>query len=459
MHRSIARSLGLVTFVALAACASPAQKSSGSVASQEKATPASALDDTLLDARVAELRAKGPEGLKEILAEYDEAVEGGASQKTIARLRGAIDRVAAQHDAWASRLYWYTDLESAKLAARLTGKPILSLHLLGSLQDELSCANSRLFRLALYPHRHLAKMLEENFVLHWVTERPVPKITVDYGDGRSIVRTITGNSIHWVLDAKGRPIDGIPGLYGPRAFETVLARDLPLAKRAAAMDDAQYRDALVAFHEGEYQRVLADFRADLEATGVTHDEAKVAMLPRVPSGGPGSGLGLAPPALWAEEMTMGKAAMERPLVRVMQPTLAVVGLPFDTAPLQAMASKHLDDARLDDASKQLIAAKRPRAWTSADFHVLTADELAAREQQFEATMAEETVRNEYALHSAIHAWMASPTATDFATLDARVYASLFATPKEDPWLGLAEVQVMTGLDDDGAIVPVKTETL
>jgi hypothetical protein len=178
----------------------------------------------------------------------------------------------------------------------------------------------------------------------------------------------------------------------------------------------------------------------------------------VPNGGAGSGIGLAPPAIWAEEMTMTKAAMERPLVRAVQPSLAVVGLPFDTAPLGAMASKHVEDSRLDEASKRLIAAQRPRAWQSADLHVLNADELAARESEFEYTMAQESVRNEYALHSAIHAWMASPAGLDFATLDARVYGKLFATPKEDPWLGLAEVQVFTGLDDDGATLPAKADT-
>jgi hypothetical protein len=465
MHRSLARSFFASSLFALAACASPTQKSSGSAALAAKDTPTSSLDDATLDARVTALRAKGPEGLKEILAEYDDAVTNGANDKTIARLRNAVDRVAAQHDAWASRLYWYSDLEKAKLAAHVTGKPILSLHLLGSLQDELSCANSRLFRIALYPNRRIAKMLDENFILHWVTERPVPKITVDFGDGRSIVRTITGNSIHWVLDSKGRPIDGIPGLYGPRAFEDLLARDLPVAKKAGALDDAEYSTAVTAFHEGEWHRVLDDFRKDLESTGVPHDQAKVAMLPRVASGGPGSGLGLAPPAIWAEEMTMTKAEMERPLVRAVQPSLAVVGLPFDTAPLQAMAQKHLEESRLDDASKQLIAAQHPRAWQSADLHALTAGELAYRESEFERTMAEEGVRNEYALHSAIHAWMASTAQLDFATLDARVYKVLFATPKEDPWLGLAEVQVLTGLDDDGATVPAmppppaKTESL
>ena len=65
-------------------------------------------------------------------------------------------------------------------------------------------------------------------MLHWKSVRPVPKITIDFGDGRVVERTITGNSIHYVLDADGNVIDGIPGLYGPRAF-------LQHAQEAAAL--------------------------------------------------------------------------------------------------------------------------------------------------------------------------------------------------------------------------------
>jgi len=134
------------------------------------------------------------------------------------RIGAAIDAVAAQKDASFSGLYWYTDLEQAKAAAQASHKPILSLRLLGTLDTEFSCANSRFFRTVLYANADVSKALRERFVLHWQSVRPVPKVTIDMGDGRVISRTITGNSIHYVLDAEGRPVDAIPGLYGPKAF-------------------------------------------------------------------------------------------------------------------------------------------------------------------------------------------------------------------------------------------------
>ena len=129
--------------------------------------------------------------------------------------RNALEQLCQQRDCHASRLYWYTDLEKAKAAAKTTGKPILSLRLLGNLNEELSCANSRFFRVALYPNAAISQTLRDRFILHWSSERPVPKLTLDFGDGRKLERTVTGNSIHYVLDSNGNPIEAIPGLYTP----------------------------------------------------------------------------------------------------------------------------------------------------------------------------------------------------------------------------------------------------
>ena len=75
--------------------------------------------------------------------------------------------------------------------------------MLGKLTDEFSCANSRFFRTALYANKEISDYLRDNFVLHWQSVRPVPRVTVDFGDGRKLERTITGNSAHYVLDAAG----------------------------------------------------------------------------------------------------------------------------------------------------------------------------------------------------------------------------------------------------------------
>ena len=96
--------------------------------------------------------------------------------------------------------------------------------MLGKLTDEYSCANSRFFRTTLYANQQIARLLRGQFVLHWESVRPVPRVTIDFGDGRKLERTLTGNSAHYILDEQGQPLDVLPGLYGPAIFKEWLNR-------------------------------------------------------------------------------------------------------------------------------------------------------------------------------------------------------------------------------------------
>lgn len=135
-----------------------------------------------------------------------------------------LDALCAQKDAHTALLYWFTDLEAAVAQARRTNRPILSLRLLGRLDEELSCANSRFFRKLLYCEPRINQLLRDRFVLHWQSVRPVPKVTIDFGNGRRVQRTITGNSVHLVLDRDGAPVDALPGLFAPATFHELLVR-------------------------------------------------------------------------------------------------------------------------------------------------------------------------------------------------------------------------------------------
>jgi hypothetical protein len=127
-------------------------------------------------------------------------------------------------------LTWFTDLPSAITCARRTNKPILSLRLLGNLPDELTCANSRFFKRVLYRDPRIHRVLRQDFVLHWESVRPVPLVTLDFGNGRRITKTITGNSAHLVLDSHGRLVDALPGLFDPDTFLALLAQARTFAR-------------------------------------------------------------------------------------------------------------------------------------------------------------------------------------------------------------------------------------
>ena len=165
----------------------------------------------------------------------------------------ALDAVCAQKAAHATLLYWFTDLDAAIAEARRTKRPILSLRLLGRLDEELSCANSRFFRKSLYIDPAINRTLRERFVLHWQSVRPVPRVTIDFGNGKTLVKTLTGNSTHLVLDVSGRPVDALPGLFTAEVFAQLLSR-------AHAMANADRRH-LPALHRRELERPVLARRA------------------------------------------------------------------------------------------------------------------------------------------------------------------------------------------------------
>ncbi|MBA3501313.1 MAG: hypothetical protein H0T65_13125 [Deltaproteobacteria bacterium] len=164
-----------------------------------------------------------------------------------------LDALCAQKDAHTSMLYWFTDLDAAIAEARRTKRPILSLRLLGRLDEELSCANSRFFRKSLYIAPAINRALRERFVLHWQSVRPVPKVTIDFGNGKTLVKTLTGNSTHLVLDMFGRPVDALPGLFSAEVFAQLLVR-----AHAKAMAD---RRQVAAMHRRDLERPVLARRA------------------------------------------------------------------------------------------------------------------------------------------------------------------------------------------------------
>ena len=231
-------------------------------------------DTTLAASATRRLRAAGPAGLAAFVNRHRAAIARGQapdlSPRTAAEtapILAALDQICGQRDCAPAQLYWYTDLEQAKAAARASGRPIVSLRLLGDLREELSCANSRFFRALLYPDPAVSAALRDGFVLHWHSERAAPKITIDLGDGRRVETTITGNSAHLVLDSAGRPVDVLPGLTTPQQFLADLQRAGVLARAVADKDNTTRAQALRRHHETRREALKTAWNATLAAIG------------------------------------------------------------------------------------------------------------------------------------------------------------------------------------------------
>ena len=365
---------------------------------------------------VAALRAGGRAALQRLRAE-------GAPDEL-------LDAVAQQRDGAASGLFWETDMEHALTQARERGVPVLSLRMLGALTDERSCANSRFFRTLLYTDAELAKFLDEAFVLHWSTERPVPQVEIDFGDGRVLHTTTTGNSAHYVLDANGKVLDVLPGLYDARTFQARLEEVSRLHAALAEMPQRQdvllqayHRDAARAVEERLAALMGPDLRAWMNRPPGSADDPPVT-------------------ALAAQPITVMKSRVEAPLLSRIDPERRGLKREAIEASLRSLAVPVTFSA----AAQALVRRDRPQRSGENDERYEA--RIAALLESAGESVAYDTLINEARLHYQVHGWFAAGEATqNFEALNARVYMELFATPKSDRWLGLADETTYDGLSE------------
>ena len=367
------------------------------------------------------LRARGEEGHAALFSMYAPEIAalraGDVHDPRSERLRHAIDIVSGQRDGHASGLYWHTDLREAERVSVETGHPILSLRLLGRLDEEMSCANSRYFRTVLYAHAELSAYLREHYVLHWSSERPVPRVTIDMGDGRQLTRTLTGNSIHYVIDARGEVIDAMPGLNAPSDFLAFL--------RAAETAHAGDANARVMLHRANVTR-LSEIRA--QAQGAS-------LIAQTPSNDGTS-------AIAAMPLTIGKMTVEAPMLNALRaPAAPAVALdPGDWRTAATTLFARHPESVFDTQSRALLALKTGQSGAVLDE---TLNALAL------STVAD-GVKNDATLRWSIMQMLVTADAAQaplaLESMNTRVYAEVFLTPASDPWLGLQHADVWDAIE-------------
>ncbi len=379
---------------------------------------------------IRKLREMGPEGLNGLFNTYAADIksyrETGKETENWKKIAAALDAVAMQKDAYAAQLYWYTDLEEAKRVAHAAGKPIITLRLLGNLNEEFSCANSRLFRSILYSNSEISKYLRDNYILHWKSVRPAPRVTIDFGDGRKIERTLTGNSIHYILDENGRVIDALPGLYSPKAFMIYLTQGKQVNDSIAGFANAQKDLALMRYRKLSFDQIKARRDSAVSMAKVTLTEPKTGT-----------------DAILAAPRAMAKMAVvdEISILRVYD-TFARFEPQIDLTEWQKLANIYSPAPQIDAESTAFI--RRQNSKTG-----LTEAEFAGMLAKLRNFIALDTTRNDFLFHTKLYEWLNRGPAGDLENFNARVYADIFQTPNSDKWLGLYSTDVYTALDGNG----------
>lgn len=390
---------------------------------------------------IAKLREEGPKALGRVIAERDhylkhlqnnpEAPDHEELSQILTKLNHVIDQVGGQRYCSTSGLYWFTDLEKAKKAATEQNKPILALRMLGKLTEEFSCANSRFFRTTLYANEEISQYLRDHYILHWETVRDVPKLTIDYGDGRVVERTITGNSAHYILAADGRPIDALPGLYDPKSFREWTQEGVQLHSELASLSGGNWEHYLTRYHHMAHMRLISKWHEELTAVDPSRWE------PLIPSAAAYS-------THWGEERV---AEFERKM---------------SESDWQALAARHAVGRNLDDRSRQLIRSENPTALQASRLAMtksVVEDPVLRMIRELEGNIARDTVQNEFRLRRQIHQWFAESDKWNQVTgqignLNQQVYKKLFLMPLSDPWLGLVASDQYSGLVNAGSTTPL-----
>lgn len=379
---------------------------------------------------IKSLRLLGKEGLdtlfKTYTAEINKFSADGEVTENWKRIAYAIDSVAMQKDAYASHLFWYTDLDEAKRVAAESNKPILSLRLLGNLNEEFSCANSRFFRAILYPNAEIFKYLRENYVLHWKSVRPAPKVTIDFGDGRKIERTLTGNSIHYILDESGKIIDALPGLYSPQSFLKYVRKGNDIKMLTFGLSDAE-KDAAY----NRYRRSAFDF------IKTNRDRTVAAAKVKLVEPQPGTD------AIKVAPRAVTKMITEVSILRDINDNFSRFEPQINLEDWKKLAKVYAANAKLDASSTAFI--RRQNAKTG-----LSETEITRLLTNLENYIALDTVRNDFLFHPKLFE-MLSQNRDPVENFNARVYTEIFQTPDSDKWLGLYSTDVYTALDGNGII--------
>src|SRR5262249_10551666 len=186
----------------------------------------------------------------------------------------------------------------------------------------------------------------------------------------------------------------------------------------------QREASLRSYHQARLSAISEELQADQKAVFTPLNLAE--LLAAQPTVGP------APSAAAAAPLTASKAAVERKPVRsrVSSAVPVASAAAGDREYWQRIAALHAGDAKLDAGSTALIRAHYPSIDRSDPA-------LSRIVQNFERSIALDTVRNEYLMHATLHRWLAEGRFNaDVERLNEAVYARLFLTPRSDPWLGL-----------------------
>lgn len=256
-----------------------------------------------------------------------------------------------------------------------------------------------------------AQFISREFVASWECVRAVPQVTIDFGNGKVLHRTIAGNTVLYICMPDGRVVDALPGIYTPGAFKVEAAKALAVIRTLQNPGaDVEYGTALGAWHKRQVGEAILS-----EKRRITFSKAMVES-PLLKALGLMPGSGIREPAVATANTWEG-------------PVLPNMDL------ASAFASV---TSRLEDISHQSATAvqTRRKILPNGQPGDLSPEELGKIAVELDSTNNIRVVR------PAVHMLLAMSVARRFPSdLRDTIYKQILRIAIDDPMLGLADARV------------------
>lgn len=240
----------------------------------------------------------------------------------------------------------------------------------------------------------VVRFLSNQFVLCWESVRPTATVTIDFGNGQVLKRTLGGNTVMYVCRPDGRVMDALPGVYTPPDFLSQVRETL------SAMEEHHRPSAWRAWHRNKMDAAVAAGRIRTTMAKMMVESPLLDAL----------GLRVRGPQLPTDERRAGRVDIANP-----------------HAAIAALAAK------IEDMSKRPVPTRR----LAAQLDGIRARPNATPEETGQQAVALDSRTNVRLVRPAMHLLLStydeSPTPVELRDV---IFRDLLHIPIDDPYLGL-----------------------
>jgi len=130
----------------------------------------------------------------------------------------------------------------------------------------------------LFSRKDISAFINGKFEAAWQSVRPAAVVRIDFGNGKTVTRTLNGNIATYVCRPDGTVIDVIPGVYDPQTYLERL-KQARLLYQWATSNRRIPKEKRAKFAE----TVVRNYHRQQAESLRKHEEAKVIVVSRRPS--------------------------------------------------------------------------------------------------------------------------------------------------------------------------------